>query len=460
MRAIWVLILALSGLAAAADVTNFTAVVAVQRESEQYFFAREESSGLYWRVSMDERPYRRFRPGDVVRVRGELEPRHRHTRRLFFCDVEAVGRAEAPAPRKTSIAALASSIDGKTEIPSPDWYGDYVSVTGRVADVFRNDVRVSILVRDGDASVLFSVVHPMPAPLPEKLETGAVLRIDAAAVYTVQWEGEKIKAFNTIGLIPDSFDAVEVVESGPVWNEKMLWRFSVALVALVALALSWVWIIHRERKRDLRIADAVRRERLRLSYDLHDDFQQLLASAVFQLAALRNKTLKGAPPDTLKPLFDGVGGALDAAQAALRAALWSINEEAEGPSRLSELLVYAAGRLAHWGNAVEFAFSGRESPISRRLAGSLLMVLQEAVGNALRHGGADSIKVNVVFSAGAVEIGIADNGCGFAPAAALANPGAHIGLAGMKSRVEAHGGTFSIESRKGRGTTINIKIPL
>ena len=114
-------------------------------------------------------------------------------------------------------------------------------------------------------------------------------------------------------------------------------------------------------------------------------------------------------------------------------------------------------RMAHWEGVVFLAAEGVEPPGARKFAGLLLMVVQEAVGNALRHGAATRVDVKLVFEKEALSMSIADDGCGFDASKPFGTD--HLGLSGMKMRVDSCGGTLSIESAPGRGTTVSVRVP-
>jgi signal transduction histidine kinase len=90
----------------------------------------------------------------------------------------------------------------------------------------------------------------------------------------------------------------------------------------------------------------------------------------------------------------------------------------------------------------------------------LFRVAQEALGNVARHARATWVAVAITRIAGAIRLEIADNGQSFPVAKILAakNP-RRLGLVGMKERVEMVGGTFTIVSKPGTGTTVTADIP-
>ena len=89
---------------------------------------------------------------------------------------------------------------------------------------------------------------------------------------------------------------------------------------------------------------------------------------------------------------------------------------------------------------------------------TLYRVIQEALNNGLRHSGGND---QIVKSRGVLdelEIEIADSGPGFNPQATILDD--HIGLAGMRERVEVLGGRFQIESSEDGGTKVSVCLPL
>lgn len=86
-------------------------------------------------------------------------------------------------------------------------------------------------------------------------------------------------------------------------------------------------------------------------------------------------------------------------------------------------------------------------------------VIEEALNNAYRHGGGIEQRVALGMDARALHLEIADRGAGF-DGLPVTDSDQHLGLIGMRERVESLGGDFGIESEAGRGTTVRIQIPL
>ena len=87
----------------------------------------------------------------------------------------------------------------------------------------------------------------------------------------------------------------------------------------------------------------------------------------------------------------------------------------------------------------------------------LFRIAQEALGNALRHSGAGHVVVSLAARDSLVSIRVEDDGCGVDPEEAAIRS-RRLGLTSMRERAEALGGTLSIESEPGEGTTIAVEV--
>jgi signal transduction histidine kinase len=101
--------------------------------------------------------------------------------------------------------------------------------------------------------------------------------------------------------------------------------------------------------------------------------------------------------------------------------------------------------------------TGYEPPPNLRTI--LYRVAQEAISNARRHGRPSRIDVELWNNDGGWSVRVRDDGVGFdARALPTGRPG-HLGLIGMRERVETSGGRVEIESAPGQGTTVEFWLP-
>ena len=135
------------------------------------------------------------------------------------------------------------------------------------------------------------------------------------------------------------------------------------------------------------------------------------------------------------------------------------------PAQLDDLgLVPAINYLlerARGSTDIEFALKAQGSP--RRLDPAVETVLfriaQEAITNITRHSRARQACIDLCFEECQVRLTVADQGKGFDPGGSFSAPRGW-GLEGMRERAAAAGGSLTIDSAPGRGTTISAAIPL
>lgn len=88
-------------------------------------------------------------------------------------------------------------------------------------------------------------------------------------------------------------------------------------------------------------------------------------------------------------------------------------------------------------------------------------IAQEAVNNAVRHSGADQLRVTITLAAGEIRLRVADNGRGFDPGALTRQPRAdRFGLVGMRERASLLGGTLTVRSVATEGTLVDVLLPV
>jgi signal transduction histidine kinase len=151
----------------------------------------------------------------------------------------------------------------------------------------------------------------------------------------------------------------------------------------------------------------------------------------------------------------------DHATRQLRGTVWSLRAMPDTRRPLQESLAELLRLLMEGhGVKVEFSATGKQCAVDETVARQLLLIVQEAVLNAVHHGRAKAIGVRLAFerAGAAVHVEVRDDGCGFTvglqPGPALG----HFGIQGMRERVDSIDGTFELESRPGAGTTVRASV--
>jgi signal transduction histidine kinase len=117
-------------------------------------------------------------------------------------------------------------------------------------------------------------------------------------------------------------------------------------------------------------------------------------------------------------------------------------------------------QLAARAYGVEVLVTASELPeLEPRVQAAAFRVGQEALNNALRHAAATKISVLLTRTSRRVVLEVSDDGTGFDPALAAAAASGGLGLASMRERAAAVGGTLRITSEPGAGTKVRLAVP-
>ncbi|MET9850578.1 GAF domain-containing sensor histidine kinase [Streptomyces ossamyceticus] len=207
-----------------------------------------------------------------------------------------------------------------------------------------------------------------------------------------------------------------------------------------------------ERSRELTIAE----ERSRLAHELHDAVSQKLFS--LRLTAQAAAALVDRDPSRAKDELQQVAALAAEAADELRAAVVELRPaglDEDGLAATLRTQVHVLDR-AHSARVTFSARGARALPAAQEEA--MLRVAQEALHNALRHSQAEHVDVALERRGGGAVLRITDDGTGFDPLA-IRRAGRHLGLVSMRDRASGVGGTLTVESAPGKGTTIEMEVP-
>jgi signal transduction histidine kinase len=196
-----------------------------------------------------------------------------------------------------------------------------------------------------------------------------------------------------------------------------------------------------------RIVAAADETRRRLERDLHDGIQQRLVSLALKARTIGMMTLQptGEIQGELSLLADGLGTALD-----------ELRELSRGihPAILSEAGLGPALEALARRSAVPVELDLNLGPrLGEHVEAAGYYIASEAITNVAKHAQASVIDMRVDGCDGALTLSISDDGLGGA------DPSRGSGIIGLKDRVEALGGTISVLSPPGHGTTLHVQLP-
>ncbi|HWA29368.1 MAG TPA: two-component regulator propeller domain-containing protein [Lacunisphaera sp.] len=240
------------------------------------------------------------------------------------------------------------------------------------------------------------------------------------------------------------------------------WFRLLGVLGLLLATASFVWVRARARlKRALELAErerVVEQERSRIARDMHDD----LGAHLTRITML-SETAKRDPARAQ----DGLAKIYDTASSVTRAMdeiVWAINPKHDS---LASLVYYlekfsldflgAAGIRCRLEIPSEFPSWSPRSEVRH----SLFLGLKEALNNAVRHSGADTVTIGMEMDEERCRVIISDNGNGGAPGvvrnAGRITPG--NGLANLRERMRRIGGTCEVRHTAGAGTEVVLVAP-
>lgn len=245
-------------------------------------------------------------------------------------------------------------------------------------------------------------------------------------------------------------------ETGPVFSEddeETLQR----LATIAALAIE-----NARLQRQIQ-ALAVTEERERIAREMHDSLAQVLGY-VNTKAQATEALLEQGQSERAAIQLTQLAEAARAAYADVREGILGLRASlGEHRGFVETLREYLAQWQGQSGVQVDLAVSPEEGFTPRLTPNGevqLLRIIQEALANVRKHAGATQATVRLTVADDVLEATIVDDGVGFDPEAQRRTATPRFGLATMRERAEAIGGTVTITSRPGRGTTVAVRIPV
>jgi signal transduction histidine kinase len=207
------------------------------------------------------------------------------------------------------------------------------------------------------------------------------------------------------------------------------------------------------------IITAQEEERKEISRELHDEVVQTLVGINVELAALGKgasvgmRTLKAKIARTRRLVENSVNAVHRFARELRPAVLDDLG-------LIPALHAYSKSLAARKKINIQMTAFGGVEALGGAKRTVLFRVAQEALTNVARHAHATQVKMSISEISGAIRMEINDNGRSFhVEKTLLARSNNRLGLVGMKERVEMVGGSLTIKSARGIGTTVRAEIP-
>lgn len=247
------------------------------------------------------------------------------------------------------------------------------------------------------------------------------------------------------------------------WNLRhTLWVLGGTVGALF-IVIAWIVVLGRRLQEQMQLirqklrSGAVLQERNRIARELHDNLEQELAGITMQLD-LAVDCFQQAP----KVARQALETARDMSRHSMidaRRSVWDLRchllEEGDLVSALRQTVQPSAPRD---NVKVDVSVTGAPVRLPASIEMNLLRIGQEAVANAVKHGGARVVKAVLQYDQNKIRLSVTDDGRGFRPEDAT--PSGHFGLLDMRERAHSMGCTLQVESEPERGTRVAVEIPV
>jgi signal transduction histidine kinase len=237
------------------------------------------------------------------------------------------------------------------------------------------------------------------------------------------------------------------------------------LYLCVLLAAAGIWGLFRLRVRQIRQRFAfVLEERVRLAREIHDTLAQGFVGISSQLDAVA-LTLNGHLDVACRHLDLARKMARHSLTEARRSVMDLRSSALEGhdlPAALSQAArQWTAGSEVRVNvDVVHLDAAGGARTLPEETEQHLLRIAQEAVANTIKHARAREVRIRLEMENGTLRLSVTDDGQGFEQTDAFSEIGGHFGLLGMRERAERLGGELELHSTPGRGTQVEVKVPL
>ena len=366
--------------------------------------------------------------GDVVTVNGT--PSIEGGRIVFLSKSWAkTGSEPLPAPRMVTLEDLLSSDRRK----GVNWLR--VALAGRVIGVTDNGFAMSV-----DAVPVNVMTAKKPDFLsdadlthPKLIVYGVVdLMLDQSALAGREGDVIGVRLYAS-----SSGDIVLVRDAGYVArrNARLVTIVLVAFAGVLVMAVALFAVLFLRQKRRLFKSRTIMEERRRMADDLHDTIEQHLVGAGMMLKLGRVKEAQDA---------------LVRAKRETRDVVWGLkNDDMMRLSPAEMLQTLAHDETAKGLCRVETKLSGLPQRLDAAQMRDLSLIVREAIGNAVKHGGAKKIAMSSdPLGEGGWLLRISNDGTPFDPSKAPGAADGHFGLEGMRQRALRLGAVISIARRK------------
>ena len=202
--------------------------------------------------------------------------------------------------------------------------------------------------------------------------------------------------------------------------------------------------------------ETLEQEIQRIARAVHDEAGQLLVAVHLALADAA-RDLPSPLHNSLQPVF----GLLDQIEKQLRRLSHELRPTVLDDLGLAPAIRFLADGFSKRTGLAVPVISGLQERLPKNVETTVYRIVQEALTNAAKHSGAQTVKIQLERVGRVLRCAIVDDGTGFDVSEVLgAKPRKGLGLLGIQERLNAIGGTLKFRSAPGKGTELLIQLPL
>lgn len=322
-----------------------------------------------------------------------------------------------------------------------------IEADGQLIGAESHDGQTWLRLRSDQQTFLAHLKTGLNHSLLPELKAGSIIRVRGVCSLLpsdTRYEGG-------FAILLRSAEDVAVVSGPPWWSLRHLIELGLLLGALVTAGHLTAVQILKARFR------AIMAERARMGHELHDTLAQGFAGLSYQIQAARK--IAPVSNDRLSRHLDLALDMVRHSHSEAHRSIMMLRPQSlsEGADLDAAIQSSLEQTTADCGFDVRFSTSGPVPHLPLMATDALFRVAQEGIANALRHGHPSSLEVSLQYTPSSVCLSIRDNGCGFDPRTSTSSG---FGLAGMRERMRALRGRFTVESEPGAGTCIRAEMDL
>ncbi|MDR3601033.1 MAG: sensor histidine kinase [Desulfosporosinus sp.] len=222
-----------------------------------------------------------------------------------------------------------------------------------------------------------------------------------------------------------------------------------------------VAILEREQLEKMSTKLMILAEQNRIADEMHDNVSQRLFSILCAVHTL-NVNWRKIDDKSISNQLLLIEQSAQETSKELRVSIYQLSPSKSEANTFKETIDSYLREFSRLNNVtVTFEFHGDEESIPSEMKQAVYRIIREATGNAVRHGKCTEIQISMLVDLVTLELMLKDNGQGFDNVSALENPSKNgLGLKNMQTLAQTHGGTFNLSSRIGKGSNLQISIPL